>query len=136
MVGHGGSSAGSYLADPTSPIPSHCASIVATSTLGVNLAHQTVLLTHTHNAFKNWTQYAVEISGNQHSDSGNQNIVPGCPKGSHSIKVNIKACYGSKKSLVHSDGHTQVPRVGSRAKLGEGSTQRIVCEGVNLAPNF
>ena len=24
MVGHGGSSAGSYLADPTSPIPSHC----------------------------------------------------------------------------------------------------------------
>ena len=32
MVGHGGSSAGSYLADSTSPIPSHCASIVATST--------------------------------------------------------------------------------------------------------
>ena len=38
MVGHGGSSAGSYLADPTSPIPSHCASIVATSTLRVNFA--------------------------------------------------------------------------------------------------
>ena len=36
MVGHGGSSAGSYLTDPTSPIPSHCASIVATSTLRVN----------------------------------------------------------------------------------------------------
>ena len=35
MVGHGGSSAGSYLADPTSLIPSHCASIVATSTLRV-----------------------------------------------------------------------------------------------------
>ena len=35
MVGHGGSSAGSYLADPTSPIPSHCASIVATSTARV-----------------------------------------------------------------------------------------------------
>ena len=35
MVGHGGSSAGSYLADPTSPIPSHCASIVTTSTLRV-----------------------------------------------------------------------------------------------------
>ena len=32
MVRHGGSSAGSYLADPTSPIPSHCASIVGTST--------------------------------------------------------------------------------------------------------
>ena len=32
----GGSSAGSYLADPTSPIPSHCASIVATSTVRVN----------------------------------------------------------------------------------------------------
>ena len=37
MVGHRGSSAGSYLADPTSPLPSHCASIVATSTLRVNL---------------------------------------------------------------------------------------------------
>ena len=37
MVGHGGSSAGSYLADPTSPIPSHCASIVVTSTLRVNI---------------------------------------------------------------------------------------------------
>ena len=36
MVGHGGSSAGSYLADPTSPIPSHCASIVVTSTLRVS----------------------------------------------------------------------------------------------------
>ena len=36
MVGNGESSAGSYLADPTSLIPSHCASIVATSTLRVN----------------------------------------------------------------------------------------------------
>ena len=36
MVGHGGSNAGLYLANPTSPIPSHCASIVATSTLRVN----------------------------------------------------------------------------------------------------
>ena len=36
MVGHGGSSAGSYLTDPTSPIPSHCASIVVASTVRVN----------------------------------------------------------------------------------------------------
>ena len=36
MIGHGRSSAGSYLADPTSPIPSHCASIVATSILRLN----------------------------------------------------------------------------------------------------
>ena len=36
MVGHGGSSAGSYLADPTSSIPSHYASIVVTSTARVN----------------------------------------------------------------------------------------------------
>ena len=35
MVGHGGNSAGSYLADPTSPIPSHCASVVVTSTVRV-----------------------------------------------------------------------------------------------------
>ena len=32
MVGHGGSSAGLYLANPTCPIAFHCASIVATST--------------------------------------------------------------------------------------------------------
>ena len=37
MVRYGRSSAGSYLADPTSPIPSHCASI-ATSTLIVKQA--------------------------------------------------------------------------------------------------
>ena len=36
MVGYGGTSAGSYLADPTSPIPSHGASIVVSSTLRVN----------------------------------------------------------------------------------------------------
>ena len=36
MVGHGGSNDASYLADPTCPIPSHCASIVVTSTLRVN----------------------------------------------------------------------------------------------------
>ena len=41
MVGHGGSSDGSYLADPTSPI--HCASIVVTSTLRVK---QTTEYTH------------------------------------------------------------------------------------------
>ena len=41
MVGHGGSSAGSYLADPTSPIPSHCASIVVTSTLRVKQCRTT-----------------------------------------------------------------------------------------------
>ena len=44
MVGHRGSSAGSYLADPTSPIPSHCASIVATSTLRVNASCGVCLL--------------------------------------------------------------------------------------------
>ena len=36
MVGHGGSSAVSYLADPTSPNPSHCASVVAISTVRVS----------------------------------------------------------------------------------------------------
>ena len=35
MVGHGGSCAGLYLSNPTSPIPSHCASIVSTSTVRV-----------------------------------------------------------------------------------------------------
>ena len=40
MVGHGESSAGLYLADPTSPIPSHCASIVVISTLRVKMGHE------------------------------------------------------------------------------------------------
>ena len=40
MVGHVGSSAGSYLADPTSPMPSHCASIVATGTVRVNISQK------------------------------------------------------------------------------------------------
>ena len=44
MVGHGGSSAGSYLDNPTSPIPSHSASIVATSTLRVNITRWYVQL--------------------------------------------------------------------------------------------
>ena len=35
MVGHGGSSAGSFLTDPTFPISSHCVSIVVTGTLRV-----------------------------------------------------------------------------------------------------
>ena len=42
-------------------------------------------------------------------------------------------CYGSKKLLVHSNGHTPVHRVGSRTKLGEGSTQKVyVCDVVYL----
>ena len=43
--GMGGSSAGSYLTDPTSPIPSYCASIVTTSTVKVkwnSLCHHKV----------------------------------------------------------------------------------------------
>ena len=45
--------------------------------------------------------------------------------------------FGFKKLLVHSNGHTQVLRVGSHAKLSEGSTQRVsVCKVVNLAPNL
>ena len=36
MVGHGGSSAGSYLADPTTPIPSHCAVIILFKSVSVH----------------------------------------------------------------------------------------------------
>ena len=36
MVGHGGSSASSYLADPTSPIPSHCAVIILFKSVAVH----------------------------------------------------------------------------------------------------
>ena len=36
MLRHGGSSAGSYLADPTSPIPSHCAVIILFQSVAVH----------------------------------------------------------------------------------------------------
>ena len=36
MLGHGGSSAGSYLADPTSPIPLHCAVIILVQSVPVH----------------------------------------------------------------------------------------------------
>ena len=36
MLGHGGSSAGSYLADLTSPIPSHCAVIILFQSVAVH----------------------------------------------------------------------------------------------------
>ena len=64
MVGHGGSSAGSYLAGPTSPIPSHCASIVATSTVRVKLQNVKVVLTVT------WLHALVSLphSRNNHTN--------------------------------------------------------------------
>ena len=60
MLGHGGSCAGSYLADPTSPIPSHCAviilfqsaSIAVTGTVRVNISafvYTTVWQIYTYN---------------------------------------------------------------------------------------
>ena len=58
MVGHGGSSAGSYLVDPTSPIPSHCESIVGTSTLRVNI------LNNKHAHFHSSTHYSDKKSPN------------------------------------------------------------------------
>ena len=36
LLGHGGSSAGSYLADPTPPIPSHCAVIILFQSVAVH----------------------------------------------------------------------------------------------------
>ena len=39
MLGHGGSSAGSYLADRTYPIPSHCTVIILFQSASVNNVH-------------------------------------------------------------------------------------------------
>ena len=36
MVGHGASSASSYLTDPTSPIPSHCAVVILCKSVPVH----------------------------------------------------------------------------------------------------
>ena len=74
MVGHGGSSASSYLTDPTSPIPSHCASIVATSTLRVNWVH---FLLYAYVCYKqNYTRTASRISAKQsHYSIGNWEVM-------------------------------------------------------------
>ena len=56
MVGHGGSSAGSYLADPTSPIPSHCVAIILFQSVPV---HQLSLLAL--QELKKWDQVLKEI---------------------------------------------------------------------------
>ena len=65
MVGHGGSSAGSYLADPTSPIPSHCASIVVTSTLRVNTIEKQIFycsIDHIRYQNRNTVQYITILT--------------------------------------------------------------------------
>ena len=75
MVRHGGSSAGSYLADPTSPIPSHCASIIATSTLRVNAKYHWAIVVNEMVAVTewkpslNWTETVTgrQMFGNCHS---------------------------------------------------------------------
>ena len=63
MVGHGESSAGSYLADPTSPIPSHCASIVLISTLRVKLCSKYSVYYEVH-----WL--SIGITANLYTDIG------------------------------------------------------------------
>ena len=64
MVGHGGNSVGSYLADPTSPIPSHCASIVVTTTLRVNnVAKKKKILEDTCQHFFIMAQISISLQG-------------------------------------------------------------------------
>ena len=61
MVGHGGSSAGSYLADPTSTIPFHYASIVVTSTLRVNMIVQSMVFLVDYNNRPFFNKVALKI---------------------------------------------------------------------------
>ena len=50
------------------------------------------------------------------------------------LTTGLTLIYGSKKMLVHGIGHTLVNRVGSRAKLDEGSAQKdSVCDGVHYS---
>ena len=68
MAGHGGSSAGSYLANPTSPIPSHCASIVATSTLRVDVTVCCVLGIFARDGEPKWNgRLSTEVRLSSHS---------------------------------------------------------------------
>ena len=62
MVGYGGSSASSYLADPTSPIPSHCASIVATSTLRVNCVYIKLLFEYSSRVYVKCVNHLMKFS--------------------------------------------------------------------------
>ena len=60
MVGHGGRSAGSYLADPTSPIPSHYAVVILFKSVPVHqLSWQALqeLTTQETSKSKTWTKH-------------------------------------------------------------------------------
>ena len=82
MVGHGGSRAGLHLADRTSPIPSHYASIVAISTLRVNVV---------------LTSYCI-------SDDGGRLLCPQCKKSfSRQRQYNTHFCSASSANSDYVD---------------------------------
>ena len=85
MVGHGGSSAGSYLADPTSPIPSHCASIVVTSTVRVNILCMRLSQCHHITCWGSCEGYNITF------------IVLYCNLGSHCLFLYISLLYCIKR---------------------------------------
>ena len=76
MLGHVGSSAGSYLADPTSPIPSHCAviilvskchsaSIAVTTTVRVNQSTNWSARLWINQSINQWVSQCINQSTNQ-----------------------------------------------------------------------
>ena len=79
MLGHGGSSAGSYLVDPTSPIPSHCAVIILFQSVSVHQLSWLTLweLSILRTKIVPWTlllRFTYALSGcckNCHSSQGN-----------------------------------------------------------------
>ena len=96
MVGHGGSSAASYLANPTSPIPSHCASIVATSTVRVKLRRPPLRLAMLFNVGVNLASLPI------YKGLMTPVTVPGttpCPREARKIKAHTKD-QGFNKSLI------------------------------------
>ena len=74
MVGHWGSSADSYLADPTSPIPSHCASIVTTSTVRV-IASKTKLMVFRRNVSKVDVVFQGRVASKVNNEAHVGNII-------------------------------------------------------------
>ena len=61
MLGHGGSSAGSYLTDPTSPIPSHCADYPASKCPSASIVVTSTVRVKTHNIEERHLKINVEL---------------------------------------------------------------------------
>ena len=135
MVGHGGCSAGSYLADPTSPIPSHCASIVVTSTVRVNTSAKHTM----------WSRNSCsQVSNKVHKEESIAEVC-NCHHRDGPLRVRViqRVVHRCKHSMIwvhdcHAEGHDVDEEFPQReeSRVGwNGDTAQLVTQLVEELPN-